>query len=91
MHFSVEAMAIGYHAYKDVWEATIGEELLWQSQHGNVQDAFAVAVLKDEAIVGHVSRKISAACYMFLHWGGLILCQATESKHYSVDLLQGDL
>ena len=91
VRFSVEAMVRGYHAYKDVWDATIGEQLPCQSEHGNAQDAFAVAVLKDGAIVGHVPRKISAACSMFLRRGGSISCQVTESKRYSADLPQGGL
>ena len=66
VHFSVEVMARGYHAYKDVWDTTIGKQLPCQSEHGNAQDAFAVAVLKDGAIVGHVLWKISTACSMFL-------------------------
>ena len=56
-----------------------------------LRDASTVAVLKDEAIVGHIPHKISATCSMFLHRGGSILCQVTESKHYSADQLQGGL
>ena len=78
---------IGYHARKDLWDATIGEEIPCQSEHGNAQGAFADDVLKDGAIVGHVSRKISAACSMFLHRGGSIRSQVTKSKCYSTDLL----
>ena len=50
--FRVEEMMGGYHAYKDVWDVTVGE-LLCQSEHGNAQDTFTVAAFKDEAIVGH--------------------------------------
>ena len=64
MYFSVVAQIcdgsdgmIGYHARKDLWDATIGEEFPCQSEHGNAQDAFT-DVLKDGAIVGHVSQKI---------------------------------
>ncbi len=52
--FSVEAMVRGYHAYKDIWTAVVGEELPCQQKRANPRDPFAVAVLKDEAIVGHV-------------------------------------
>ncbi len=52
--FSVEAMVRGYHAYKDIWTAVVGEDLLCQRERANPRDQFAVAVLKDEAIVGHV-------------------------------------
>ncbi len=59
--FSVEAMVRGCHAYKDIWTAVVGEELPCQRERANPRDPFAVAVLKDEAIVGHVPRKISSA------------------------------
>ncbi len=56
-YFSVEAMLRGYHAYKDIWTAVVGEELPCQRERANPRDPFAVAVLKDEAIVGHVSDR----------------------------------
>ena len=57
---SMEVIVRGYHAHKDIWAATIiGEQ-------GNAQDIFAVAVLKDGFIIGHVLQKISAACSVFL-------------------------
>ncbi len=52
--FSIEAMVRGYHAYKDIWTAVVGEELPCQRERANPRDPFAVAVLKDEAVVGHV-------------------------------------
>ncbi len=52
--FSVEAMVRGYHTYKDIWTAVVGEELPCQWERANPRDPFGVAVLKDEAIVGHV-------------------------------------
>ena len=35
------------------------EELLCQRETGNNSDPFAVGVLKDDVLVGHVPRKIS--------------------------------
>ncbi len=58
--FSVEAMVRGYNAYKNIWTAVVGEELPCQREIANPRDPFAVAVLKHEAIVGHVPRKISS-------------------------------
>ncbi len=57
--FSVEAMVRGYHAYKDIWTAVVGEELPCQHERVNPRDPFAVAVLKDEAIVGFRGRSWS--------------------------------
>ena len=55
----VEAMVRGYHVYKDVWTTVVGEELPSQREDGNRDDPFAVAVVRGEAIVGHVTKKIS--------------------------------
>ena len=91
MHFSVAAMVRGYHVYRDIWAASIGEELPCECQEGNREDAYAVAVKKNGNIVGHVPRKISTTSFMFLRRGGSILCQVTESQRYSADLPQGGL
>jgi hypothetical protein len=91
VHFSVAAMVRGYHVYRDIWAASIGEELPCECQEGNRQDAYAVAVKKNGNIVGHVPWKISTTSFMFLRRGGSILCQVTESQRYSADLPQGGL
>lgn len=36
----VRSCVRGYHAYKDVWEAFIGEELTCQQEGGNSSDKF---------------------------------------------------
>ena len=45
---------------------------------------FAVAAMKDNNIVGHVPRKISTVCSLFLHWRGLdlIVCCVTGRRWY---------
>ena len=48
-----------YHVYKNLWDASVGEELPWEW--------YAVAVMRRNTIVvGHEPRKISAACSRFL-------------------------
>ena len=64
--FSVEAMVRGYLVYKDVWEAAVGEELRCEREPGNRQDPFTVAVVRSAVTVGHVPKKISSVCSMFL-------------------------
>ena len=44
--FEVESMVCGYHKYKDIWEATLGENLKCQRENGNIHDIYTVAVLK---------------------------------------------
>ena len=52
---------------------------------------FAVAVVRLAVVVGHIPKKISSVCSMFLQWGGTIKCQVMASKHYLEDLPQGGL
>ena len=43
-----------YHVYKNLWDASVGEELPWEW--------YAIAVMRRSAIVvGHEPRKISVA------------------------------
>jgi len=41
----------------------VGKEVC---ESGNAHDPFAVAVFKEDNIVGHLPRTISAPCYVFL-------------------------
>ena len=81
----------GYHIYKDVWDATRGEMLDCTRETGNAFDPFAVSVQKRGNIVGHVPRKISAICALFIRRGGTIQCKVTGSRQYSRDISQGGL
>ena len=46
---------------------------------------------KDGDVVGHVPRKISAVCSLFLPQNGSIHCKVTGSRRYSRDIVQGGL
>ena len=90
-YFEAEAMFRGYHQYKDIWDAQLGEELECQRENSNPHDIFAVAVLKSGVVVGHVPKKISSICSLFLRRGGAIHCRVSDVKRYSADLEQGGL
>ena len=81
----------GYHIYKDIWEAAIGEVLKCERERGNNKDRYAIAVKKDEIIIGHLPRRISRVCSLFLRRGGTIVCRVTGRRRYSRDLPQGGL
>ena len=87
----IEAMVRGYHVYKEIWCAAVGEELSCIREVENYRDPFAVAVVRSGVIIGHVPRKISSVCSMFLRRGGTISCRVTGSRRYSEDLPQGGL
>ena len=81
----------GYHVYQQVWDAAIGETLTCKREPTNKRDRYAVAVTKDGTVIGHLSRKLSRICSLFLRRGGTITCEVTGTQRYSVDLLQGRL
>ena len=47
---------MGYHAYKDEWIPEIGETLSTRREPENMEDEYAVCVLKSNAIVGHLKK-----------------------------------
>ena len=81
----------GYHVYKDIWEANVGEELECVKERRNEKDRYAVAVVKNDTIIGHLPRKISKVCSLFLRRGGNICCIVTGRRRFSADLPQGGL
>ena len=56
----------GYHAYKEDWAPTTGEELVLRRELENDKDHYAVAVVKDGEIVGHVPYNLSRTVSHFL-------------------------
>ena len=81
--FEVEAMVRGYHVYEEIWDASIGEELLCTREPTIPLDPFAVAVVKSDQNVGHVPLKISSVCSLFLRHGGTIMCKITGRRRHS--------
>lgn len=57
--------------------------------HGS--DSHAVAVTKDINVVGHIPRKFSSVCALFISNGGSITCTPTGTRKFSTDLPQGGL
>ena len=44
----------GYHVYQDIWEAAVGEMLVFSMEPHNTYDQYAVAVEKNDIIIGHL-------------------------------------
>ena len=89
--FGKESCVRGYHIYQDQWEAAIGEELECHHERGNAADAYAVSVMREGTIIGHLPRKISRLCTLFIRRGGVIQCRITGRQKHSSDLPQGGL
>ena len=89
--FLVESVVRGYHVYKDIWDAVVGQEFPCKPEDGNRVDPFAVAVVRGDTVIGHVQRKISSICSLYLRRDGSIVCCVTGSRQFSADLAQGGL
>ena len=59
----------GYHVYKTVWEATVGEVLVCEREPKNSSDRYAVAVKNEGTIIEHLPRKLPRVCSLFLRRG----------------------
>ena len=77
----------GFHVYKDVWNPVVGETLnAEREKKPNPIDKYAVSLMKDGNIVGHVPWKISKTAAFFLKHGGTLQCTVTEKHPWSGDL-----
>ena len=56
----------GYHDYKDIWQANLGDMLFLRREPDNPMDVHAVAVLKDGQVVGHIPYNLAPIVEMFL-------------------------
>ena len=81
----IDSCICGHHISNDFWTPLINEELVCAQESGNPHDPYAVAIKKGSVVVGHVLRKISAVCSLFLR-AGTITAIVTDSRQYSNDL-----
>ena len=56
----------GYHAYHEVWNPTIGEFLILSTEPTNAKDPNAVAIFREDIVVGHVPRNLAPRLFHFL-------------------------
>ena len=89
---AVDSYVRGFHVYSDRWTPALGEIPVCEIEDGNASNSYTVAIKKGSEIIGHVPRKISAACHVFLEFDGSLSCIITEAHcRYSSDLPQGGL
>ena len=50
----IECCIRGYHVYQDIWEAAVDEELVCRPERSNAHDRYAVAVMKNDLVVGQL-------------------------------------
>ena len=67
-------------------EPSLRDQLNCQKERSNDKDRYAIAVVDDGVVVGHLLRKISLVCSLCIKRGGIIVCKVTDRRRYSADL-----
>ena len=83
--FEKHSFIHGHHIYHRIWTPELGECLVCEREPTNVNDRYAVAVVKDNVAVGHLPRAQSKIYSLFLLRNGTIDCIITESRRYSAE------
>jgi hypothetical protein len=90
--FDYDSCVRGYHVYQSIWIAIPGQMFSCEIEEGNTKDRYAVSIVRSgTGVIGHIPRKISAACSIFIRRGGSIFCKVTGNRRYSHDLVQEGL
>ena len=57
----------GYHVYESIWAAAVAEQIgcIRLREPLNARDRYAVALKKDDVVIGHLPQKISQICSLF--------------------------
>ena len=89
--FVYDGCVRGYHEYKSIWDASLGEILHCNCKVDNPYDEQAVTVIRSGVTIGHVPRYVSRDFSLFLQLGGKITATVVSTRRYSRDLPQGGL
>ena len=75
-----ESVVRDHHVYKAIWMPEIGEILECKQERDNPEDLYAVSVIKEDTIVGHVPRENSRVVWYFLEHDGAVTCEVTDRR-----------
>ena len=83
---AVNSMVQGYHEYKE--SSSENNELICKCEVRNPYDTHAVAIKKSVAreyhTVGHIPKKFSSVCSIFIKHGCAIYCTVGGHRHYAM-------
>ena len=88
-NFRVESVARGYHVYKTIWMPNQGDIFNTRIKERNIHDRYAVAIVVDTNIVGHVPRKFSKMVYYFIRNGGTVTGSVCGRRKRSTQHMKG--
>ena len=82
----------GYHEYRSIWDPVLRSKYLCQREPNNEVDKFAVAVMNNGAVVGHIPKKISQPISRFLETKeSSVVCEVTGGQQFTRDHPRGGL
>ena len=64
--FEFQSYVTEHHVYKDIWTTTLNEKLSTATEPQNHHNKYAVKVLKENKVIGHVPRDIHLRTFA---WG----------------------
>ena len=85
-----ESSIRGHHIYKNVWTPSIGESLSLALESVNSHDRFAVSLVKDERVVGHVPREVTRIFFYLMQRHETISVEVTGHRRYGMCLMKYD-
>ena len=68
--FSFNSYIRGFHAYKQNWDPVLGRRYSCTTEEKKEHDEYAVAVVNDDEVVGHIPLSLSKIMSMFLKLTG---------------------
>lgn len=78
------------HVYKNIWRVVIIEVLECirepTNRTLNRTNRYTVAIINNEVVIGHLPKRNSKVCSLFLRIGDLIGCAVTGTRHHFTDL-----
>uniref|UniRef100_A0A1X7SH94 HIRAN domain-containing protein n=1 Tax=Amphimedon queenslandica TaxID=400682 RepID=A0A1X7SH94_AMPQE len=84
--FTLTSVIRGHHVYKRIWTPYMNEKLTATPAEDNPFDKYAVAVMKNEDIVGHIPRKLAKVSWHFIKRGGEIKITVTGKRQKGLGL-----
>ena len=80
--YNLDSFVRGYHAYMNIWIPKVGDENVFlQPENENQHDKFAVAVVYDERVVGHVPKNLSKVFNQFMKISNCTIeCKVTGKR-----------
>ena len=80
--FQMESVIRGHHVSRTVWTPFVGEVLSLSPESGNEHDRFAVSIVKDDAVVGHVPRELSQFFFYFMQHDRTVTVDVTGHRNF---------